>query len=297
LERDATVSDIIATIRDLCRDEGVELDKWARATVGADFQLVLLRKAEGNTLLAPGMTFGDIDPEICNNEKFKLGAQPVVGGLPMTIFNRRIEVLLDECYRGALAELYQRLSWPPAVVDVDRIQAVWRHELLSVRIVDRYPDGAYRTLHVDLDGVPALIALEHGTPVIGWRHGFSFVLPRDYPADLRIDIESRTPLFHPRIRAVGKNACYVVNGEVDRILIDLLYMTLLRPDLVRPPALYPDADWGVNRTAMKWLIDRGPQAAHDDLLRMMHERRSGPRVVVASGGQRARVTVLESPAR
>ena len=57
---------------------------------------MLLRKAEGNAILPPGIPLAEVEPEIQNSERFKLGTQPVVGALPVSIFNRRIESLVDE---------------------------------------------------------------------------------------------------------------------------------------------------------------------------------------------------------
>ena len=297
IDRDALVGDVLAVIQDRCKEEGVELEGWARSTVGDDFQLVLLRKAEGNAVLAPGMTLGDIDPEIADNEKFKLGAQPVVGALPAEILNRRVGVLIDDVYAESLDELYRREGWTP--VEPSRDGTNWDHELLQVEVVDHYPDGAYRTLRVRLRGVPGVVAVdERGGSEIGWNHTFEFALPRDYPADLKVDITNRTALAHPRFRGAGKNACYVVNGEVDRIIVDLLYLTLLRPDRVRPPSLYEDADWGVNRAAMKWYIEAGPERVHGQLLDQLRRRRGGSeraRVAVLADavGSRPRVAILD----
>lgn len=293
IDRDATVGDILDVIKQRCKEEGVELEKWARSHVGDDYQFVLLRKAEGNAVLAPGMTLGGVDPEIGFNEKFKLGAQPVVGGLPAAIFNRRLEVLIDDFYAEGLAGLYRTEGWPcpPARREGD----TWRHERVQVAIVDRHPDGAARTVRVELSGIPGVVSLAQGEPLLGWDHAFEFALPRDYPANLRIDIVNRTPLAHPRFRRAGKNACYLVNGEVDRILVDLVFLTMLRPDLVRPPTLYPDADWGVNRRAMQWYIDAGPQRVYDQLLGRLRERQApaGRVDVLAVGAGKARVAIID----
>ncbi len=293
IERDAVVSDILGVIRDRCKEEGVELEKWARSAVGDDFQFVMLRKAEGNAVLAPGMTLGEVDPEICNNEKFKLGAQPVVGGLPPKIFNRRIDVLIEDFYASSLAQVYEREGWsylPPT-----RTGQEWRHSLVSVRVVDAHPDGAYQTLRVELTGIPGVVALDGVTPRVGWNHTYEFGLPRRYPSDLKIDIINRTPLVHPRFRGTGKNACYNVNGEVDRIIVDLIYNTMLRPDLVRPPSLYPDEDWGVNRSSMKWYIEAGPKRVYESLRKQLAARLSGQ--ATAGADASPRVTILDSAAR
>lgn len=91
-------------------------------------------------------------------------------------------------------------------------------------------------------------------------HIFHFIIPREYPQNLgKIKIVNETPLYHPRMGSAGSNACYTVNGEVDRVLVDLIYNVLLRPETVRPPSLFKEADWGLNAQKMHWYIQYGPQ--------------------------------------
>ncbi len=111
IEADACVGDILHLIQERCQEEGIDIKKWAQKQVGSDFQFVLLRKAEGNAILPPGIIFEDITPEIQSNERFKLGTQPVVGMLPMAIFNRRIDSLVEEFYATALKEIYDKEGW------------------------------------------------------------------------------------------------------------------------------------------------------------------------------------------
>ena len=61
----------------------------------------------------------------------------------------------------------------------------------------------------------------------------------------------------------GTKACYSVNGEVDRILNDIIFNILLRPETVRPPSLYKDADWGLDSRKMNWYSKYGPQRVYD----------------------------------
>lgn len=111
IDQDATAGDILNVIIERCQAEGIDIKKWAQKQVGADYQFVMLRKAEGNALLAPGVVLGDVKPEIQNNERFKLGTQAVVGALPVAIFNRRIDSLIEEFYSSVLADIYKREGW------------------------------------------------------------------------------------------------------------------------------------------------------------------------------------------
>lgn len=111
IDQDATAGDILNVVVERCQAEGIDIKKWAQKQVGADYQFVLLRKAEGNAILPPGILLGEVEPEIQNHERFKLGTQAVVGGLPVAIYNRRIDSLVDEFYSSALKDIYRREGW------------------------------------------------------------------------------------------------------------------------------------------------------------------------------------------
>ncbi len=116
VDSDATAGEILDVIAERCQDEGIDIGKWASKQVGSDYQLVLLRKAEGNAILGPSIPLQEITPEIQNSERFKLGTQPVVGALPSKIFNLRIENLVDEFYHSMLVDIYKKEAWSLAEV-------------------------------------------------------------------------------------------------------------------------------------------------------------------------------------
>ncbi len=148
-----------------------------------------------------------------------------------------------------------------------REEGAWRHERFTIRIVDRHPDGAYRTIDFELSGVPGVRGVRGDRIASLTReHRFRFVVPREYPHDLDLQIRALTALFHPRISGETGKACYQVHGEIDRVLNDLLYNVLLRPDVVRPPNLYRGADWGLEKRKMEWYMDAGPERVHAHLL-------------------------------
>ncbi len=143
---------------------------------------------------------------------------------------------------------------------------VWEHSQFLVEIISFYSDQAYKTIRLTCKNLPGLVAVEHGELKINYEHIFEFSLPREYPQNLgTIQIIPKTPLFHPRIREVGTKACYVVNGEIDRILIDIIFNILLRPNTVQPPSLYKDADWGLDSQKMRWYIQYGPEKMYEYL--------------------------------
>lgn len=111
IDADATAGDILNVVIERCQAEGIDIKKWAQKQVGDEYQFVLLRKAEGNAILPPGIVLNQVTPEIQNNERFKLGTQAVVGALPVVIFNRRIESLIDEFYKSVLKDIYDKEHW------------------------------------------------------------------------------------------------------------------------------------------------------------------------------------------
>ncbi|MHA1442305.1 MAG: hypothetical protein ACTSPK_10655 [Candidatus Heimdallarchaeota archaeon] len=69
---------------------------------------------------------------------------------------------------------------------------------------------------------------------------------------------------------LGK-ACITVNGEVDRIFIDLIYNLLMDARRIRPPKLYPKEDSGMNVTAMRW-FERDADNIHKTMLAKWDEK-------------------------
>lgn len=257
IDEDATIGDILGVIVERCEDEGIDIKKWAKREVGSDYQFVMLRKAEGNAMLPPGIPLGEIEPEIQNSERFKLATQAVVGGLPPVIFNRRINCLIDEFYSSDLKEIYQKEGW---TLQMPEKKDLWDHPQFPLKVIKKYSDGAYKILRFNLLDFPGLVSVSGDKLELAFKHSFRFNLPREYPQNLgKIDIISETALFHPRITAAGTKACYTVNGEVGRILIDIIFNVLLRPETVRPPSIYRDADWGLDSRKMQWYIKYGPE--------------------------------------
>ena len=56
LDESATAADVIEAIEGRCKEEGVDVENWARSQVGRDFQFVLLRRSEGNAILSPSLS-------------------------------------------------------------------------------------------------------------------------------------------------------------------------------------------------------------------------------------------------
>lgn len=134
----------------------------------------------------------------------------------------------------------------------------WMHPDFEITITKTHSDGAYATLHFLLRNLPGVVGVTRSTgrPRLRYTHEFSISIPRAYPTNLKdIQVTEKTPLFHPRI---GSFVCFYVNGEIDRILYDLVYFVLLKPDRVKPPTLYK-TDYGPRMSAMRWYISQMDQ--------------------------------------
>lgn len=172
---------------------------------------------------------------------------------PASVINARIVESINVFYES-MKEFFEKKGWqwtPP------RQQGEkWIQEDYSIEIRGKYSDGAYRDILFTMRRTPGLISQSRNTDhlSIGYQHKFMIYLPREYPANLsHIKMRAVTKLWHPRI-STGRSgeACITVNGELDRILIDLIYHVLLDPKRIRPPKIYPKEDFGMNGTAMRW---------------------------------------------
>lgn len=184
--------------------------------------------------------------------------------LPALIFNRRIEIVIENFYKEftKFASDNQIL-----ITNHKRIEDSWIQDDITIKSSGRRKDKTYKGFEVILKRIPGIINKKNDKPIIGFNHLFIFKIPRYYPHRLdKIKIFCRTPLLHPRC-SYNKEipVCYIVNGEIDRIIMDIIFNVLLKPDLVRPPCIYKDSDWGLNIEIMKWYQDLNPQKVYEYL--------------------------------
>jgi len=172
---------------------------------------------------------------------------------PATVVNARIAESINVFY-DSMEDFFKKQGWrwQPFARQGDK----WVQEDYTVEIKGKHSDGAYREILFSIRRTPGLIGQSANKEQmkIGYNHKFTILLPREYPANLsHIKMRSATRLWHPRIGMSGRgDACITVNGEVDRILIDLIYHLLMDPKRIRPPKLYPKEDSGMNAIAMRW---------------------------------------------
>ncbi|OLS16417.1 MAG: hypothetical protein HeimC3_54690 [Candidatus Heimdallarchaeota archaeon LC_3] len=184
---------------------------------------------------------------------------------PPKILNLRIKTSIENFF--ADLELYfikKGWEW----VDPEKIGDFhWRTPDFDIKVISRNADDSIRAIQYGLN-IPGVIGLNGKDPIITFSHSFRIELPREYPARVdKIRIIADSQIFHPRFSISGLGeACLQINGEIDRILMDMIFQVLYDPDRVRPPKYYNDADFGRNSSAMKWYQNNDPKAIYELLL-------------------------------
>ncbi len=169
------------------------------------------------------------------------------------LFNARVETQIHTFF-DAMNNLYGRRGWYPD--PPQRENTRWSNRDFTVEIIGRYKDGAYKRIRFTMRNLPGFVRQPKSLTdegAIRYEHRFVFDLPREYPQNIGIiRPAAETPLYHPRLATSGTgHACYSVRGELDRILEDLPFFVLLKPDRVEPPSQF-QSDHGLNSTAMTW---------------------------------------------
>lgn len=203
---------------------------------------------------------------------------------PPKILNLRLRTGIEQFFED-YSHYCRRQGWPtkkPSLVD--ELKLHFRHPQFEVRVQKFYPDGAAHVLQYYVKGVPGVqkvteatieeIEQGKGTMVMVDKHSFRIELPREYPNLLsKIRVFNESEMFHPRFgKTVQTEVCIAVNGEIDRILLDLVFQILQDPERVRPPSMYDDGDFGVNYSAMLWYQKRGPKEIHQILFQKFVEQ-------------------------
>ena len=169
------------------------------------------------------------------------------------LFNARVETQIQTFF-DSMNNFYGRRGWPPS--PPRRENTTWSNDDFTVAIISRYRDGAYKRVRFTIRNLPGYTRKPSqltSNHALRYEHRFVFDLPREYPQNIgMIRPTAETPLYHPRLTSSGTGpACYSVRGELDRILEDLPFFVLLKPDRVEPPSLF-QSDHGLNTAAMAW---------------------------------------------
>ncbi|MFX0168362.1 MAG: hypothetical protein ACFE89_03295 [Candidatus Hodarchaeota archaeon] len=169
------------------------------------------------------------------------------------LFNARVETQIQTFF-DSINNFYGRRGWMPS--PPRREDTTWSNDDFTVTILSRYRDGAFKRVGFTMRNLPGYTQKPSqltSNRALRYEHRFVFDLPREYPQSIgMIHPTAETPLFHPRLSSSGTGpACYSVRGELDRILEDLPFFVLLKPDRVEPPSQF-QSDHGLNTTAMAW---------------------------------------------
>ncbi len=80
VQQDTKVGDVLNSIAEACEAEGISLSQWAKNKVGTtNANLVFMRKSTELALLPPDLSFGELFPELEDDETFVIDAQGQVG--------------------------------------------------------------------------------------------------------------------------------------------------------------------------------------------------------------------------
>jgi hypothetical protein len=210
------------------------------------------------------------------------------------LFNARVETQIQTFF-DTMSNLYGRRGWQPD--PPVREDTVWSNADFTVAVISRYRDGAYKRIRFTMRNLPGYVRQPDSPSnprAIRYEHRFVFDLPREYPQNIgTIRPAAELPLFHPRLSASGTgHACYSVRGELDRILEDLPFFVLLKPDRVEPPSQF-ESDRGLNAAAMAWYEDDTENIVNT-LDRLWEERHQ---TSVITTPLKSRVRILEPEQR
>ena len=184
---------------------------------------------------------------------------------PAKILNLRINTSIEQFFKD-FENYITRKGWvyqePKKIADYH-----WKGIDFEIRISNYYKDKAIKSIQYALF-IPGIKELKGNSPVITYSHTFKIELPREYPARVdKIKIFAETQQFHPRFSNSGwGEGCLHINGEIDRILMDMIFQVLQDPERIRPPKLYPDSDFGTNSTAMKWYQNGDPHELYKSMV-------------------------------
>ncbi|TFF84729.1 hypothetical protein EU523_01290 [Candidatus Heimdallarchaeota archaeon] len=210
-----------------------------------------------------------------------------------------------------MEELFKKKGW--SWKNYQKEKTKWIHPDFTISITQTYRDKAYHIIEFTLNNTPAIVdsPINKNKFPLRFSHTFLINLPREYPANLaKIKMSSKTSLWHPRI-AQGRSgyACITVNGELDRILNDIIFHLLLDPRRIRPPKLYPKEDAGMNVKAMRW-FEKNAEDIHQKMLdewNKAHKAKTGTQkkniTIISNDSQKAKqkskskITIITTDAK
>lgn len=211
---------------------------------------------------------------------------------PPRILFKRIESNFRIFYDD-LGTYCRRMDWrfdvPQCSSDEVRFYHQWQNNLVEVELFEQYSDNRAKaflfTYHIPSPvGNPknkGRANLTDNPPEVGYKHQIYVAIPMNYPSVRAVEssgqrsdityIESRSQLWHPRFYLQQKSwGCIMVNGELDRIAMNLFQQLLWEPGHVwKLPGEHETTN---NRAASQWGKEMGHNEIHQFMIRLMTER-------------------------
>lgn len=209
---------------------------------------------------------------------------------PPGIIYRRIEISLKTFYQD-LAIFSKKMNWKcdPPRIQSDGKKSKWKNNLVEIEQIEEYEDGRAKgfifTYFIPSPIGPPLSGkqadLDKNLPVIGYKHKIYVSLPHNYPSVRSIEssvqrtdtlyIESRSQLFHPRFYLREKSwGCIMVNGEIDRIAMNLFQQLLWEPSHIWKEN--PSHETTNNHNASSWAKKCGKEEIYEVILGLMNKQ-------------------------
>ncbi|MFX0094207.1 MAG: ubiquitin-conjugating enzyme E2 variant [Candidatus Hodarchaeota archaeon] len=209
--------------------------------------------------------------------------------IPPEIAVMRIRNSVNEFYdqmKGIFAEYGWVWTDPKEVKEGE-----WHQPDFKVSFSKKYKDNTIKEVTFIINNTPGLVKVDSvGRQVVSYQHKFIIDLPNEYPSKLdKINIYNLTPLYHPRFYPGTKlRACIAVRGELQTILVHLIYQILMDPTKVDP--FKPDK--GLNQTCMRWYEKKGPQTVYRSMLELWGNKHQ--KVATEPSTKKSRVLILGS---
>ena len=223
------------------------------------------------------------------SDRFSSVIEMSVRFIPPEIALMRIKNSVNEFYEQIKA-IFAEHKWV-WTEPREKKEGEWDHPDFKIIFSKTYPDKTIKNVRFIVDNIPGLVNVGRGgQEVISYHHEFLIELPNEYPSKLdRINIFNLTPLYHPRFHTGTKlRACIAVRGELQTILVHLIYQILMDPTKVDPFK----ADKGLNQTCMRWYEKKGPQTVYRSMLDLWENKHQ--KIAAQPTPKRSRVIILDA---
>lgn len=210
---------------------------------------------------------------------------------PPSIIYRRIEISLKSFYSD-LKTFCKTMGWrcDPYTNTSDGKVIKWKNNLVEIEQIEQYDDGRAKGFLFTYR-IPSTIGppfdsskkanLTDNIPQIGYKHKIYVSLPYNYPSVRSVEssvqrtdalyIESRSQLYHPRFYLREKSwGCIMINGEIDRIAMNLFQQLLWEPSHVwKENPLHETTN---NMEASHWAKNCGKEEIHNLMITLMNKQ-------------------------